>query len=168
MGNRSKTSEKRPILIAIDPGCKGAASILEPDDPKPRIYRFHLTPEWIEFVTYVHSNRRKALSVLLERVWARQGIHSSGKLMEAYGLVRGILEGNAVDYKTLTPQQWHKVIALKFPDFSHLPEAKHYGERKRHIVTEAVKAWDGILPPKVCTQITSDSLMLLKALQKLQ
>jgi hypothetical protein len=42
-----------------------------------------------------------------------QGISSTGKLMENYGLLKGILIANVIPFKEITPGTWMKYLPFK-------------------------------------------------------
>ena len=66
-----------------------------------------------------HIAEIKAMSAncvcIIEKVWAMkgQGISSSGKFMENYGLIRGLMIANNIPFKLVAPRTWQKFYGMK-------------------------------------------------------
>jgi crossover junction endodeoxyribonuclease RuvC len=106
------------IVIGIDPGAKGGIAFILPS-PHTRDHSIAMPMAGKD----VDAGRLAALlrgattgSTLaiayLEKVHAmpKQGVSSSFKFGESYGVVKGVLGAISLPYQLVTPQKWKKVV----------------------------------------------------------
>ena len=62
----------------------------------------------------IHAMSKNCVCVI-EKVWPMkgQGLSSSGKFMENYGLIRGLMIANNIPFKLVAPRTWQKFYGMK-------------------------------------------------------
>lgn len=108
------------IFVGIDPGLRGGWAIIY-DDGHMDVY------PWDDriFIASMHGLSMAApngdgIMCALEKVGAmpKQGLSSTFKFGEEYGLIQGILKALHIPYQTIPPQTWKKEFSLLHQDKS--------------------------------------------------
>lgn len=129
-------------FIGIDPGMSGAIAVIAPLLPERDMMwcplSYHPDDIW-EFIS-PYTNRGSDTVVVLERVWARPGmsVATQGKMMDCYGMIRGMLVAAGLPYQNPTPTEWQKVMGCVLTGKVTTEEKKSY-----HIA-KAIKWFSGI------------------------
>lgn len=98
------------IYIGIDPGAKGAMTIL--GESAVKIYPFDPT-KYISVLREIHERELDCVCCI-EAVHSisGQGIASSFRFGQTYGYLLGLLEAFGISYQPITPQKWKKEFGL--------------------------------------------------------
>lgn len=102
------------ISIGIDPGEGGAMCIMEGD--KTSTYKFIDVHDVDRALADVQKNIPTGMSVfaILEQVHAmpKQGVSSTFKFGEYFGLAKGFLIAHQIPFETVTPAKWQKMFQV--------------------------------------------------------
>ena len=101
-----------PIYIGIDPGKTGGIALI--CDGYEEVY-----PAPVSGSDYLEAEMRMRIptgnvraAIEKQQSMPKQGVSSTFKTGEGYGLWRGILVGLGVPYEIVTPQTWRKAMNL--------------------------------------------------------
>lgn len=99
------------IYIGIDPGGKGGWTIIH-EDGKVESHIWNDTL-FIQDMRSVQASGKESCCAL-EKVGAmpKQGVSSTFKFGEEYGLIQGVLKSLNIPYQTISPQTWKKEFSL--------------------------------------------------------
>lgn len=170
-------------LIGIDPGMTGAVSWMDDGefrgtfdmptykDGKRSSIDGMVLSEMLAGILY--PDGYNGVRVIIERIQpikhdnekgggARsQGVYSAGKMMEAYGIIQGVVNGRGFPCERIVPQQWkraHNLLKTKkdearllamalFPDaVPHLSLVKHGGRADALLLANFVWHRDNNMP----------------------
>lgn len=101
------------IYIGIDPGQSGGIAFIK--DSGPSIYAFGLLTER-DICETINRERDNTpddqVFAMLEKVGAfpGQGVSSTWKFGQHYGLLRGILSAQGVPFELVSPRKWQKFM----------------------------------------------------------
>ena len=100
------------IYIGIDPGQRGAMSILEDNARLPTIIPFN-KEEYIDRLRLLFYEEAECICCI-EAVHAlpRQGVTSTWAFGQSYGWLLGVLDTLCIPYQPITPQKWKKEFGL--------------------------------------------------------
>lgn len=103
------------IIIGIDPGKSGAATVLWPSGTTEVIRFEKLTEADIasRFSTFQARNDVDAIAYL-EQVSAMpgQGVTSMFSFGQSFGFIRGLLAAYGIPFVMVTPQKWQKAVGF--------------------------------------------------------
>lgn len=99
------------MKIAIDPGCSGAIAWQEPCEA-PFVVKMPDTPaELADLLLHIKGGHTR-ITCNLEKVHSmpKQGVSSTFKFGENFGMIQGVLSALYIPYVLITPQSWMKSI----------------------------------------------------------
>lgn len=105
------------IYIGIDPGLKGGWAIIE-GNGHVEVHPWD-DREFVKSMTWIWEQDLDCRCAL-ERVGAmpKQGLSSTFKFGEEYGIIQGVLKALNIPYQTIPPQTWKKEFSLLHQDKS--------------------------------------------------
>lgn len=123
-------------LIGIDPGASGAISVLVPQEPLAtsipygvRTHRFSSATDADTAAFFEHIAKEHAGSCFacLERVSAMpgQGVSSTFKFGQAYGMLQGLLLANKIPFSQVVPRSWQKHFGIAPAKSAGLSKTQH-------------------------------------------
>lgn len=135
-------------ILGVDPGLSGACAFFFPSEPHLiSVYDMPIAGGEIDAVTLAQRiEQLRPDMCILERASTRpgQGISSSGKFMQSYGTIRGVIAALRVPLHIVTPSTWKGYFKLgKDKDRSRAralelwPASQHFGRVKDHNRAEA-------------------------------
>ncbi len=146
-------------VFGFDPGLKSAIGVISVSGNNQYLYADDIPVDngkidgmklasiiafQVECVLRFHTATRPiGIDCIIENVHTMpsQGISSSGKFMEAYGTIQGVLNGMGMEFSRVTPQKWKKLYwdkSTKGDKYASLekarelfPEIEHLLKRKK-------------------------------------
>lgn len=111
------------VYIGIDPGKKGGYAIISKEELSPSSVTVRPMDEksFVEDMHFIsEAFSTNEIRCCLEKVGAmpKQGIASTWKFAEGYGLIQGVLKAFGIPYQTVPPQTWKKEFSLLHQDKS--------------------------------------------------
>jgi crossover junction endodeoxyribonuclease RuvC len=104
------------ICIGIDPGQSGGIAWIEPAFVTPRVAGAAKMPETehdvCEYLRQLGRERGEPVLVVIEHVtpMPKQGLGSTWKFGQHYGMLRGILAALGWRYELIRPQKWQATL----------------------------------------------------------
>lgn len=109
-------------ILGIDPGRSGALALVGTGEPET----FRLDETEADIFAWLAARIDAIGFALLERASSRpgQGVASTFKFGQSYGLVRGLLVACKVPFETSTPSQWTRKMGVTAPRGARKTEIK--------------------------------------------
>jgi crossover junction endodeoxyribonuclease RuvC len=133
------------IIIGIDPGGSGGIALLRPDGPGWSIEPYKM-PDVEDDICELLAATKGPRFAFLEKVGAmpKQGVSSTFKFGQHYGLLRGLLTALQIPREFPTPQSWQKALGCLTKGDKNVSKAK------------AAQLWPGIK----WTHATADAALI--------
>lgn len=149
------------LLIGIDPGWSGGVAWRFPQKKMVVAQAFkNLTEKDIsETFKLIRVGIPDAeIFAYLELVHSmpKQGVASSFKFGENYGILKGILHTHNIPFDYVTPQKWQKALGCLSHGDKNVTKDKAQRFFPGHHITHAIA--DAMLIMEYCTRITSGTL----------
>jgi len=131
------------MIIGIDPGSSGGVAFIFENG---EVEAFKMPDTERDILDLLSSTGDEKPVVFLEKVHTMkgQGIASSGKFMQGYGLLRGIVTALKYPLYDVTPQKWQKALSC-------------LSGGNKNVTKQAAQQ---LFPQLKITHATADSLLL--------
>jgi crossover junction endodeoxyribonuclease RuvC len=116
--------ESMKLFLGIDPGQSGGMALLDEEGRVVNVFPMPETEKDVVEVLFEYGSQIQM--AVLEKVgpMPRQGISSTAKFMQGYGLLRGVLLALNIRFDDARPQVWQKAMGCMTGGDKNVSKAK--------------------------------------------
>ena len=140
------------LVMGVDPGCNGAATLMQLDGQILDVIEFNKNTEH-EISDQISEFAADIKLAYLEKVHAmpKQGVSSTFKFGNGYGFIRGLLTAHRIPYEMVTPNEWQKSLGCQSKGDKNVTKSKAQQLFPATMITHS-KA-DSILIAEYCRRL---------------
>ena len=128
------------MIIGIDPGAYGAATLMSMDGVIVDVIEFSKNTESEICDCFIEFAQEEKLFAYIENVHAmpKQGVSSTFKFGRGYGFLIGVLTALKIPYEKVTPNTWQKYLSCQSKGNKNITKTKAQQLFPKQKITHAV------------------------------
>jgi len=128
------------MIIGIDPGAYGAATLMSMDGVIVDVIEFSKNTESEICDCFIEFAQKEKLFAYIENVHAmpKQGVSSTFKFGRGYGFLIGVLTALKIPYEKVTPNTWQKYLSCQSKGNKNITKTKAQQLFPKQKITHAV------------------------------